>query len=52
MSMRIDTEEIAIARHCLRLALESGAEKARLTLSKSLNNLCGMLQGELDKVSL
>lgn len=52
MSMRIDTEEIAIARHCLRLALESGAEKARLTLSKSLTNLCGMLQGELDKVSL
>ena len=47
----IEKEEIAIARHGLKLALTYGAQKARLTLSKSLTNLCGMLNGELDKVS-
>lgn len=47
----IDKEEIAIARYALKRSLESGAQQARMTLSKSLTNLCGMLNGELDKVS-
>ena len=44
-------EEIAIARNCLQLARESGAEQVRITLNKSVTNLAGMLNGELDKVS-
>ncbi|MBQ7749971.1 MAG: TldD/PmbA family protein [Bacteroidales bacterium] len=44
-------EEIAIAERCITLSLEKGAEKARVTLTKSNLELCGMLDGELDKVT-
>ena len=45
-------EEITLARHCLAFALEAGADKARITLTKSLMNLTGLLNGEVDKVAL
>ena len=44
-------EEIALARHCLAYAQEQGAQKVRITLSKSLMNLVGLLNGEVDKTA-
>lgn len=44
-------EEIALARYCLQFAQEHGAQKVRITLTKSLLNLIGLLNGEVDKVS-
>ncbi len=44
-------EEIALARHCLAYAREQGADKLRITLTKSLLNLVGLLNGEVDKTS-
>ena len=44
-------EEIALAKHCLNFALKEGAEKVRITLTKSLLNLVGLLNGEVDKTS-
>ena len=43
--------EIELARHCLDYAQQQGAQKVRLTLTKSLLNLVGVLNGEVDKVS-
>jgi len=43
--------EIALAKHCLDYALRSGARKVRITLSKSLMNLIGLLNGEVDKTA-
>ncbi|MCR4570354.1 MAG: TldD/PmbA family protein, partial [Bacteroidales bacterium] len=48
----MNKEEMALARHCLAFALEAGADKARITLTKSLMNLTGLLNGEVDKVAL
>ncbi len=47
----LTNSEIALARHCLSFALESGADAVRITLTKSLLNLVGLLNGEVDKVS-
>ena len=44
-------EEIGFAEKCLSKALGLGASKARITLSKSLMELFGTLDGRLDKVS-
>jgi PmbA protein len=44
-------KEIALARATMEFALESGADKVRVTLNKSLMELFGMLNGELDKVT-
>ncbi len=44
-------QEIKVAGICLRKALELGADKARVTLNKSLMELFGTLNGELDKVN-
>lgn len=44
-------EEIALARHCLDYARQQGAGKVRITLSKSLMNLIGLLSGEVDKTA-
>ena len=41
-------EEIALARHCLEYARQQGAGKVRITLSKSLMNLIGLLQTRRD----
>lgn len=44
-------EEMALAKHCLNFALKEGADKVRITLTKSLLNLVGLLNGEVDKTS-
>ncbi len=44
-------QEIALARASMEFALAHGAQKARVTLNKSLMELFGMLNGELDKVT-
>ena len=44
-------QEIARARASMEYALSNGAQKVRVTLSKSLMELFGMLDGELDKVT-
>lgn len=44
-------KEIALARAAMEFALENGAQKVRVTLNKSLMELFGMLNGELDKVT-
>ncbi len=44
-------EEIALAKHCLDYALQQGADKVRITLTKSLMNLIGLLNGEVDKTA-
>ncbi|MBO4340007.1 MAG: TldD/PmbA family protein [Bacteroidales bacterium] len=49
--MKLTQEEITIARRCMDFALENGAEKVRITLSKSLMDLTGVLNGEIDKTS-
>ena len=43
--------EIALARAAMEFALANGAQKVRVTLNKSLMELFGMLNGELDKVT-
>lgn len=49
--MRLTPAEIQLAGHCLALALDHGADKARITLNKSLMDLFGMLDGQVDKVA-
>ena len=44
-------EEIALAKHCLAYAQEHGAQGVRITLSKTLKNLIGLLNGEVDKTA-
>ena len=44
-------KEIALARATMEFALANGAQKVRITLNKSLMELFGMLNGELDKVT-
>ena len=51
MDALLNKEEIALAHHCLAYALEQGASAVRITLSKSLMNLTGVLNGEVDKVA-
>ena len=41
-------KEIALARASMDFALRNGAQKARITLNKSLMELFGILNGELD----
>ncbi len=44
-------QEIEVADICLQKALSLGADKVRITLNKSLMELFGTLNGELDKVN-
>ncbi len=44
-------EEIALARHCLSFAQQQGADAVRITLTKSLMNLVGLLNAEVDKTA-
>lgn len=44
-------QEMKVADVCLWKALDLGADKVRITLNKSLMELFGTLNGELDKVS-
>ncbi len=48
----LQESEMALARHCMDYALRQGAQKVRITLTKSLMNLTGLLNGEVDKVAL
>lgn len=47
----LNVQEMALAERCLEMALHMGAGKVRITLNKSLMELFGTLNGELDKVS-
>src|SRR5574344_94265 len=47
----ISDEEAALTRSCMTFALDSGAEKVRITLSKSTMDLFATLNGSLDKVT-
>ena len=51
MDYRLTEQEISLARESLSFALESGAQQVRVTLNKSLMELFGMLDGQLDKVT-
>ena len=51
MEEKLTENEILLAKECITLAKEAGAEKVRITLNKSLMELFGMLDGELDKVT-
>jgi Predicted Zn-dependent proteases and their inactivated homologs len=42
---------MALAKHCLVYAQQQGADAVRITLTKSLLNLVGLLNGEVDKTS-
>lgn len=44
-------EIIDITRNALQLALEAGAQKARVTFCRSVENLVATLDGEVDKVT-
>ena len=44
-------EELRFTKRCLELALEKGAQKARVTANKSIMDLVGTLDGEIDKVT-
>ena len=47
----ITPEEIALAHHAIDHSLALGAQKVRVTLNKSLMELVGTLDGQVDKVS-
>ena len=47
----LGAEEIRLAESCIEKALMLGADKVRITLNKSLMELFGTLNGELDKVN-
>ena len=43
--------DIQLAKHCLAYAQQQGADSVRITLTKSLMNLVGLLNGEVDKTA-
>lgn len=47
----INTNEINIARKCIRTALEKGADASRVSLNKCVSDSVTMLNGEIDKVT-
>ena len=47
----ITPKEKELARACLAMAAEAGAQKARVSLSKSSMNLVSTLNGEVDRVT-
>ena len=44
-------KEIQLARQCIRMAIDKGADAARLNLSKCVMDGCTMFNGKLDKVT-
>jgi len=48
---RLEKTDIQLAEMSLRIALEKGADMARVSLSKSIMDLVGTLNGEVDKVT-
>ncbi len=51
MNALLTQQEIALAQHCLAYAQEQGAQGVRITLSKTLMNLIGLLNGQVDKTA-
>lgn len=51
MARSITPEEYLLAKEALSLALQSGAAKARVTLTKSVTDLVGTRDGAIDKVT-
>lgn len=47
----LTNKEIELGQRCLAFALKSGADSVRITLTKSLMNLIGLLNGEIDKTA-
>ena len=47
----LNNKEIELARQSLQFALCHGADKVRITLTKSVLNLTGLLNGEVDKTA-
>ena len=47
----ITSAEKALTRKCLAMAAEAGAQKARISLTKSSMNLVSTLNGEVDRVT-
>ncbi len=47
----ISPEEAALTHRCLEMSMDKGADHARVNLSKSMQDSCSMLNGEVDKVS-
>ena len=47
----IKTDEIQTARECIRIALEKGADGARVSLNKCVSDSVTLLNGEFDKVA-
>ena len=47
----ITNNEIEIARRCVQIALEKGADSVRVSLNKSVSDSVTVLNGETDKVS-
>ena len=47
----ISEKEKSLALFCMEAALRHGAAQVRVSLSKSVLDTCGMLNGELDKVT-
>ena len=47
----ITAEEIALTRECIAFALSEGASAARITLTKSTEDLIATLDGEVDRVT-
>ena len=47
----ITEQEIQIARKCIAIALEKGADSIRISLNKSVSDSITILNGETDKVS-
>ena len=47
----LSQEEKTLARECLDMALECGAQKARVSFNKSSMDMVATLNGEVDKVT-
>ena len=47
----INEQEINIARQCIDIALQKGADAARISLNKCVSDSVTMLNGEIDKVT-
>ncbi|MBQ3711275.1 MAG: TldD/PmbA family protein [Bacteroidales bacterium] len=47
----VSEQEKRLTRSCMEMALEAGAQKVRVTLSKSSMDLVATLDGEVDKVT-
>ena len=47
----MNQEEKQLSKNCLRMALEAGADKARISFSKNTMNIVASLDGAIDKVT-